>query len=377
MNCPRCTYFHENKAISICEICGSSLYKPVLSCEDDATAYDNPSDPMDQTYAINDRPIYQLNSNIMLNDRNNTLNSGYMTSSRGSNEYATQTEASSPDHSHQTEEIDKRAANVGIKQYLQKPNDSQESVKSKLEAEGKDLEFVDLVSPIRPAARSQEEDDQERKRMTLLDYFDHNKNISDAINTSGMSREMRTCQRCLVELSESDKKECSVCGEILTEKSSRSLKYSKSSCAKCGLSGHNANKCTGIRALASSSASSDKTDRDGPSPEVNKYFPSVLATDGIIELLHGHFMREESSIFDLCCPCPHISQKGVEGAQWSCGYRNIQMLCCALMTITEYRSILFNGNGEVPDINGLQSWIEKAWRDGFDVEVINNLRITL
>ena len=27
---------------------------------------------------------------------------------------------------------------------------------------------------------------------------------------------------------------------------------------------------------------------------------------------------------------------------------------------------LFNGDGDIPDVNGMQSWIEKAWADGFD-----------
>lgn len=58
------------------------------------------------------------------------------------------------------------------------------------------------------------------------------------------------------------------------------------------------------------------------------------------------------------------------GGEWSCGYRNIQMLCHTLMSLPSYRRILFNGNGEVPDVHGLQAWIEKAWSNGFDVEVI-------
>lgn len=30
---------------------------------------------------------------------------------------------------------------------------------------------------------------------------------------------------------------------------------------------------------------------------------------------------------------------------------------------------MFGGAGDVPDVHGLQAWIEKAWRAGFDVEV--------
>jgi hypothetical protein len=35
----------------------------------------------------------------------------------------------------------------------------------------------------------------------------------------------------------------------------------------------------------------------------------------------------------------------------------------------EYRAVLFKGNGDVPDVHGVQSWIERAWDDGFDRQV--------
>ena len=54
--------------------------------------------------------------------------------------------------------------------------------------------------------------------------------------------------------------------------------------------------------------------------------------------------------FALCSACPHISQKGFEGKDWSCGYRNIQMLCHSLLmqsdSENDYKSVLFNGKGE-------------------------------
>ena len=68
-------------------------------------------------------------------------------------------------------------------------------------------------------------------------------------------------------------------------------------------------------------------------------------------------------------PCLHVSQKGSYGSAWSCGYRNIQMLCSSLMQLEEYRKVLFDGTGVVPEINGIQRWIETAWKDGFDVIV--------
>jgi hypothetical protein len=108
--------------------------------------------------------------------------------------------------------------------------------------------------------------------------------------------------------------------------------------------------------------------------------------------------------YRLCSPCMYVSQKGKEGAAWSCGYRNIQMLCSALLLLRssavvstdvaarklqenddfanpktqagtlqlskQYAAALFQGNGEIPDVNGIQAWIEKAWAAGFDVEVV-------
>ena len=60
--------------------------------------------------------------------------------------------------------------------------------------------------------------------------------------------------------------------------------------------------------------------------------------------------------------------KGVEGAQWACGFRNLQMLLLSLVQVPDYRTLLFTGTGEIPDIHGLQCWIEKAWAAGFDIE---------
>jgi len=66
--------------------------------------------------------------------------------------------------------------------------------------------------------------------------------------------------------------------------------------------------------------------------------------------------------------CNFYSQRGQFGAKWSCGYRNIQMLCSSLMKLPEYRAVLFDGDGRVPDVVGLQRWIERAWHGGFDSE---------
>ncbi len=100
--------------------------------------------------------------------------------------------------------------------------------------------------------------------------------------------------------------------------------------------------------------------------------PVDVMTDGIIELLSNNLtdkgFKKNTTEYALCSPCLHISQRGTEGYDWSCGYRNIQMMCHALLNhpTIDYRSRMFNGKGDIPDVNGIQSWIEKAWADGFD-----------
>ena len=47
------------------------------------------------------------------------------------------------------------------------------------------------------------------------------------------------------------------------------------------------------------------------------------------------------------------------------------------MNIQIYRDALFNGTGEIPSVHGLQSWIEKAWGDGFDPDGADQLGRTL
>ena len=72
-----------------------------------------------------------------------------------------------------------------------------------------------------------------------------------------------------------------------------------------------------------------------------------------------------------CLPFPHRSQILERSSQssWSCGYKNIQMLCSALMlapTGFNFKGRLFSGTTDIPDIIGLQHCIESAWKDGQD-----------
>lgn len=96
-------------------------------------------------------------------------------------------------------------------------------------------------------------------------------------------------------------------------------------------------------------------------------FESV--TEGLIELISRFLARDESeelnknlmnlkylklpkkitTEYALCSPCNHVSQRGSHGYEWSCGYRNIQMLCHSLLHRSDgecdYKSLLFNGKG--------------------------------
>jgi hypothetical protein len=78
--------------------------------------------------------------------------------------------------------------------------------------------------------------------------------------------------------------------------------------------------------------------------------PSVSesVTTGIIPLIRASLIFEKShhssssSILNAyrlgCSATPHITQKGVPmGGEWSCGFRNIQMLCHSLMALPAYR----------------------------------------
>jgi len=100
------------------------------------------------------------------------------------------------------------------------------------------------------------------------------------------------------------------------------------------------------------------------------------STPDIIELIHqlriesGASRGRPRSQYIVCSPpCLHVSQKKAYGSAWSCGYRNIQMLCSSLMRIDEYRRVLFDGSGAVPEICAIQRWIETAWKAGFDTMV--------
>lgn len=95
----------------------------------------------------------------------------------------------------------------------------------------------------------------------------------------------------------------------------------------------------------------------------------------------GDALRAEGRAHRLCRPpAHHITQLNQYGAQWSCGYRNLQMLCSSLVQLPLYRRALFDGAfAHLADpaeaaaavralpIATMQHWIERAWQAGFDV----------
>lgn len=109
------------------------------------------------------------------------------------------------------------------------------------------------------------------------------------------------------------------------------------------------------------------------SPIVSQFDTSV--TNGLIELIESRVKNQNGiRTYRICSPTAHISQvQSIEGVHWSCGYRNIQIICTSLIQVSKYRQVLFSGDGDVPSIYGIQAWIEKAWRDGFDEEGAEDL----
>jgi hypothetical protein len=88
------------------------------------------------------------------------------------------------------------------------------------------------------------------------------------------------------------------------------------------------------------------------------------AVSGLVQSLSKDPVSSSRCFFFSPYPF-HFSQE----ENWSCGYRNIQMLTSSLLHIQEYRSVLFDGSGKIPTVPELQLLIENAWKSGFDVEV--------
>lgn len=78
----------------------------------------------------------------------------------------------------------------------------------------------------------------------------------------------------------------------------------------------------------------------------------------------------------LLCTCVDHFASSYGDRGWGCGYRNTQMLISSLLTHTGYNERLYRlwqtekpPRSAVPSISRLQSLIEQAWSQGFDVQV--------
>ncbi|XP_076275679.1 zinc finger-containing ubiquitin peptidase 1-like isoform X2 [Rhynchophorus ferrugineus] len=87
---------------------------------------------------------------------------------------------------------------------------------------------------------------------------------------------------------------------------------------------------------------------------------------------------------NVLCTCVdhYASSYGDRG--WGCGYRNIQMLISSLLTHTGYNERLYKlwqkekpPRSSVPSISRLQSLIEQAWSQGFDIQGSEQLECRL
>lgn len=92
-------------------------------------------------------------------------------------------------------------------------------------------------------------------------------------------------------------------------------------------------------------------------------------TCGVMENLH-RISFPSTHIIRLCsAPVIHYSQRSSDILhQWSCGWRNVQVLSSSLLQRPEFKQLLFGGCGYVPKTLYLQHWLERAWADGFDEE---------
>lgn len=101
---------------------------------------------------------------------------------------------------------------------------------------------------------------------------------------------------------------------------------------------------------------------------VVEYDQSENVAKGLIELISANSTPYNHAILS-CTGLYHFSQLDRDGEQWSCGYRNFQMLCSSLLQHDIYRRVMFDGSGRIPTVMELQGWIEQAWSHGFDIDV--------
>ncbi|PPQ74213.1 hypothetical protein CVT26_004504 [Gymnopilus dilepis] len=101
--------------------------------------------------------------------------------------------------------------------------------------------------------------------------------------------------------------------------------------------------------------------------------PPPSFTPGLIPLLQKGLLKSHARGFTrravLCSEIAvHVNREPWD-AGWGCGYRNFLMACAVLMNQTKqpmYFPLLDSPIS--PSIRNLQTWIETAWKEGFDIE---------
>lgn len=130
---------------------------------------------------------------------------------------------------------------------------------------------------------------------------------------------------------------------------------------------------------SSSSSSGHYSLRDYNNKRIEPQEDFPIAMEGEVKtvgLIGDLLLKDKKLDFSLAFPHPqHITQKNTIGAEWSCGYRNIQMMTSSLLQVPLYGALLFvdndnnddHNNGPViPDILTIQRHIELAWQGGWD-----------
>ncbi|XP_045478036.1 zinc finger-containing ubiquitin peptidase 1-like [Harmonia axyridis] len=102
---------------------------------------------------------------------------------------------------------------------------------------------------------------------------------------------------------------------------------------------------------------------------------SSSVTRSIVPRVRAMSSNAQNVVRTLLCTCVDHFASSYGDRGWGCGYRNTQMLISSLLTHTGYNERLYRlwqtekpPRSAVPSISRLQSLIEQAWSQGFDVQ---------
>ncbi|CAK9295219.1 unnamed protein product [Gordionus sp. m RMFG-2023] len=107
-----------------------------------------------------------------------------------------------------------------------------------------------------------------------------------------------------------------------------------------------------------------------PIPNPSEYVDSKCIVSEIYETLLNYAKTNNSTLrgcVGLCSPLDFI-QTSPSQKSWSCGYKNIQMLCSAIMKIPQIFDVVFKKTEKIPSIMRIQKLTEEAWNCGWDLD---------